>query len=225
MPNDKTFRETGQRLGELLKSYSPHERKRIWRHWYGDRLVETVKSLEKGAGPLEAQWLADGRLDLEGGVYSVDDEDFAKLIGLAVSQPEAFDLARAICASRLEVGASLSVHQRRFAAGVLQDLVKRPKKKGRPRSKNWNRDVLIVHGVATALQQGLQEMRWETSETPCAYSVVADAFNEAGNLLVNYDVVRNVWRNRKKSGLEGEINDLESIAHTLQVGNESPGDS
>ncbi len=162
-----------------------------------------------GAPYLTALWLADGRLKVIDGFYEVGAEDFEELLKLTYKSPEAFDLLRDVCASRVQANVGLTEAERLVTAGILHGVLERPKRGGRPRANNWNRDVLIYRGVLGALQAGFKLEKWETSSSDCAFSLVAEAFNDEGNPLVTYDVVKNVWRNAEKSGLKKEIESID----------------
>ena len=217
MSEDDKYIEAAKALKEIYDRLSPEERKRDWDIWYGRQLRAAVSSIWNGAGFLEALWGADGRLKKVDGALHIEASAFRALCDMASGTPKAFDLVQRTCANRLLLNAELSKEQSIVAGAILSGAFKRPKRFGRPQSKYWERDVLIYRGAERALQLGFQIERWERSTSTCAFSLVAEAFNDAGNMMVTYDVVKNVWRGREKSGLKGEIEELDLASTTLQL--------
>jgi hypothetical protein len=220
MDHEDEYFEISDKLNDLLDEHSPAEKHQIWKYWYGNRLVETLRSMGEGMSFLEAHWRAQGKVRIKDRVYEVDGVVFGDLREIARSQPEAFDLIKQICASRLRANAELSKEQGLVVAKILQGGLTRPKRPGRPRAGNWSRDILIYEGVTSALRCQLNLERSASSTTPCAFSVVVEAFNNTGQRMVTYATVRGVWRNRKDSGLENEIHTLGLAAATFQLGDD-----
>ncbi|MCA0044672.1 hypothetical protein [Celeribacter litoreus] len=210
MIDQDVWLQTGGALLKWRADLTPRRRRAYWDMFYVSGLTRSIEMLGSFRSAIETLWLADERIVIKQGVYKIDDAAFEELAELAGKEPEAYDLILKICSNRLRANSKLSSAQRRVAADALQGKFTRPKPVGRPRSNNWNRDILIYKGVSDALRIGFKKEKAEGSQSDCAFSLVEEAFKNAGNHLVNYDTVRNVYRNADSSGLKKEFQKISS---------------
>ncbi|GGE57485.1 hypothetical protein [Actibacterium pelagium] len=214
-PSEDEFNQVGVALKDFADKMSPAQRRSAWDFWHGSRLRKEAHGLIKGWSYFEALWNAGGRLVWNEGAYEIEKDDFAELFNHARTSVEAFDLLKVVCASRVSAGLELSAEQKVVAAALIRGDLKRPPKKGRSRAENWARNVLIIRGVQAAMRLGFQLERSEGSGSDCAFSIVAETFNEAGYHMVTYDTVAGVWR-RNKAQLGKEIEKLNFSAAAAQ---------
>ena len=217
MANDKNLTPLGNGLKRLLDSKTRTEKADIWWTWHGNSLVETIRQLSGGSSLIEALAFAGGQITKHGEALLVDEEFAASLAERALDDPDAYDLALKVCAINLNAGVEIWEPLRTISASALSKLIDRPAKRGRTRTKNWERDILILRGILSATQYDLPVSTSYGSENIGAIPLVLEAFGKAEHKSVTRETITQVWKNRKKSGLEKELEELKFAATSFQL--------
>jgi len=220
MSNDEIFTSAGNALKKHLSNLTREQKTDMWWTWHGNRLIGTLEALGNGVSMTEALAFESGAVVTSGDVFEIDEEFASEISRRALSEPEAYDLVLKICGLAIHTGRLPQEPLRILAVAALLGDIQRPKKKGRPRAQNWNRDVLILRALRSARGYGLPIKTGEYSSKAGAVELVAQAFHRAGQHMVTEDGIYHVWKKPKSSRLQKEIQKLELASRSFQLGPE-----
>ncbi len=187
------------RSAQLAKMSMPERIERWWL-WDGRFLVGALKrSKEHSPTYLEALAVASGDLVFEAdGFARVSDEFLEALESFSRHSSAGFQLAKRICIFNLALG-RLQSNLQPLAALIMAGEWKQPRPGKGHTSKNWQRDLLLVRGIASSAKFGISATRNEASDNISGCDLVIEAFEEAGRRdTPTYDAVKKVWQRRRE---------------------------
>lgn len=193
-----------------FKELSPEEKRALWEFSYGDQLVENIRSTGSHSSPLLFQLIAADLVIFHTESIEVQPETFSKLVERAGEDPDVFDVVKYACGFNLTSNENVTEDLKIVAGAILLGELKRPDGPGR--TKYWYRDALIYHGLKKARELGYHASRSHGSQKDCGVSLVLEAFHRADETHLTFTAIENVWKARRKSGLEQQLAELEALA-------------
>lgn len=189
---------------------------REWTNEHCERLVRRARSAAGSRGPVYAALknaLEIGRtLNVHGHpiAYRVSDEAAEYLYFRSFACPYTYDIAIQVVARNIGEGVVLHDRLKAFASMVLTGGLRRPTRRGRKRSDNWERDCEVLYLLETlTIHFGVQPTRnLDSTHAVSACDLVAEGFASAGQGMISYHTVRGIWNNNQ---LKEEIRVIRSL--------------
>ncbi len=127
-------------------------------------------------------------------------EQAARYLSLHASTcPETYDLVRMIGQFNVVGNAPMPAELRSLISQILGGSLTRPKKHGRNRADNWQRDYFIQTFLDTLVERfKVRPTRNDVTKLKdSACDILSEVFAEAGYPKLNYKLMKEIWGNRK----------------------------